>query len=100
MKIEELTKIHKVFGAGLVAEDGIIIESKIAFDYDAEKLGALAAQVVNKTKKSLDIKKTSIILYTANIVFFARETNRGIFFVICQKDANIGLVKKKIDKIV
>lgn len=99
MSVEGLTKIHKVLGAGLVDKDGSLIESRITFDYDAKKLGALAARVVNRSKKSLGIEKASIILYTHNIVFFARETEKGIFFVICQKDANIGLVKIKINKL-
>ena len=99
MTINELTKIHKVLGAGLVNNDGVLTESRITYDYDAEKLSALAARVVNRTNKSLGVEKTLVILYTQNIVFLVKETEKGIFFVICQKDANIGLVKLKIDKI-
>ncbi|KPJ72870.1 hypothetical protein AMJ52_04880 [candidate division TA06 bacterium DG_78] len=99
MKIEDLTKIHKVLGAGLVDHDGALIESRITFDYDAEKLGAMAARVIDRCKESLGIERTSVILYTQNIVLFTRETDKGIFFVVCQKDANLGLVKVKIDKL-
>ncbi len=98
--IEELTRIHKVLGAGLVTDDGSMLESRVGFDYDASRLGALAARLVGSTKKSLGLEKASVIVYLGRIVFFARETARGIFFVVCQKDANIGLIKIKIDKII
>ena len=100
MRVEELTKIHKVLGAGLMAKDGSIIESRIGFDYDVEKLGMMASRVVQGIKKSLSVEKPSVILYTRENVFFTREIERGIVFVICQNDANIGLVKIKIDKII
>jgi predicted regulator of Ras-like GTPase activity (Roadblock/LC7/MglB family) len=58
----------------------------------------MAAQIVNRIKKSLNIEKTTSILYTSNSVFFIKNTEEGIFFVICQKDANLGLVKINIDK--
>jgi predicted regulator of Ras-like GTPase activity (Roadblock/LC7/MglB family) len=99
MKIEDLTKIHKVLGAGLVDPEGTLIESRITFDYDAEKLGAMAARVVNRSKKSLGLDRVSVILYAKNIVLFTRETDKGIFFVVCQKDANLGLIKVKIEKL-
>ena len=99
MIIEELTKIHKVLGAGLVTNEGVVLESHITSDYNPDKLGALAARIVNRAKQSLGLAKTSVILYTLNLVFFAKETEKGIFFVMCRKDANIGLVMLKIDKI-
>jgi predicted regulator of Ras-like GTPase activity (Roadblock/LC7/MglB family) len=99
VKVDELTKIPKVLGAGLATDDGFIIESQFTVGYDAEKSAAMAAQVVNRIKNSLNVEKSSIILYTQNNVFFVKETEGGIFFVICQRDANIGLVKVKIDKI-
>jgi len=99
VKFDELTKIPKVIGVGLVTNDGFIIESQFTVGYDAEKSGAMAARVVSRIKQSLNIEKASAILYTQNSVFFVKETEGGIFFVICQRDANIGLVKINIDKI-
>jgi len=99
MKLDALTKIPKVLGAGIATADGFVIESQFTVGYNAEKSAAMAAKVVNTTKQSLNIKKVSVIFYTQNSVFFIRETEAGIFFVICQKDANIGLVKIKINKI-
>lgn len=98
-KFEELTKIPKVIGAGLATNDGFIIESEFTVGYDAEKSGAIAARVASRIKQSLHIEKASVILYTQNSVFFVKETEGGIFFVICQRDANIGLVKIHVDKI-
>lgn len=100
MKIDELTKIPKVLGAGLATDDGFVIESQFTVGYDAEKSAAMAAQIVNRVKTSLKVEKASIILYTHNNVFFVKEADDGIFFVICQKDANLGLVKIRTDKIV
>ena len=99
MKVVELTKIPKVLGAGLATDDGFVVESQFTVGYDAEKSAAMAAQVVNRIKKSLDVEKASIIIYTYNNVIFIKEAEDGIFFVICQKEANLGLVKIKIDKI-
>ncbi|MCK4755642.1 roadblock/LC7 domain-containing protein [candidate division WOR-3 bacterium] len=98
MKVEEVTKIPKVLGAGLATDDGFVIESQFTVGYDSEKFASMAAQIVNRIKKSLNIEKTTSILYTSNSVFFIKNTEEGIFFVICQKDANLGLVKINIDK--
>jgi predicted regulator of Ras-like GTPase activity (Roadblock/LC7/MglB family) len=99
MKVDKLTKIPKVLGAGIATNDGFIIESQFTVGYNADKSAAMAARVVDSIKKSLKVAKASAILYTQNVVFFIKETGEGIFFVICQKDANLGLVKIKIDKI-
>jgi predicted regulator of Ras-like GTPase activity (Roadblock/LC7/MglB family) len=99
MKVTELTRIPKVLGAGLSTDDGFIIDSQFTIGYDAEKSAAMAARVVSRIKSSLDLEKASAILYTQNNVFFVKETDEGIYFVICQKDANLGLVKIKIDKL-
>jgi len=99
MKVDELTKIPKVLGAGLATDDGFVIESQFTVGYNAEKSAAMAAQVINTIKRSLDIEKASVVLYTQNNVFFVKESEEGIFFVICQKDANLGLIKIKTDKI-
>ncbi|HEC78335.1 MAG TPA: hypothetical protein ENI34_04230 [candidate division WOR-3 bacterium] len=99
MKVDELTKIPKVLGAGLATDDGFVIESQFTVGYNAEKSAAMAAQVINTIKRSLDIERASVVLYTQNNVFFVKESEEGIFFVICQKDANLGLIKIKTDKI-
>lgn len=96
---EDLTKIPKVIGAGLVTTDGFVIESQFTAGYDAEKTSAMAARVVSRIKQSLNIEKASAIFYTENNVFFVKETKAGIIFVVCQRDANIGLVKIHIDKV-
>lgn len=98
MNIDDFTKIPKVLGAGLVSEDGFIIEGQAKFEYDTEKLGAIAARVVNRIKNSLDVAKASAIIYTTDNVLFLRDSADGIAFVICQKDANVGLVKIRLDK--
>jgi len=99
MKLDTITKIPKVLGAGIASTDGFVIESQFTVGYNAEKSAAMAAQVVNRIKQSLNIEKVSVIFYTQNSVFFIKETEVGIFFVTCHKDANIGLVKIKINKI-
>ena len=99
MKVDELTRIPKVLGAGIATDDGFIVESQFTIGYNAERSAAMAAQIVSSIKRSLDIDKASAILYTQRNVFFIKEAENGIFFVICQKDANLGLVKVKTDKI-
>jgi len=99
MKLSDLTKIPKILGAGLASNDGFVIDSQFTVGYDAEKSAAMAAQVVNRIKRSLGVEKASAIIYTQNNVFFIKETEDGIFFTICQKNANLGLIKVKIDKI-
>lgn len=99
MKVEELIRIPKVLGAGIATEDGFIIDSEFTVGYDAEKSAAMAARVVSRIKKSLNVERASTILYTQKHVFFIKEKEDAIFFVICQKDANIGLVKIRIDRL-
>lgn len=99
MKVSELTKMPKVLGAGLGTDDGFVIDSQFVVGYDAEKSAAMAARVVSRIKSSLNIEKASAVLYTQNNVFFIKETDDGIYFVICQKEANLGLIKIKIDKL-
>ncbi|MBA7512565.1 hypothetical protein ES705_04572 [subsurface metagenome] len=98
MKVDEITKIPKVLGAGLATDDGFIIESKFIVGYDPEKFSSMAALIMKRIKKCLNIEKTSAIFYASNSVFFVKNTEAGIFFVICKKDANIGLVKINIDR--
>jgi predicted regulator of Ras-like GTPase activity (Roadblock/LC7/MglB family) len=98
MKLTDITKIPKVLGAGNVTYDGFIIDSQFTVGYDAAKFGAMAARIVNQIKKSLRVEEGTAILYTTNVVFFARAKADGVFFVICNKDANLGLIKIKMDK--
>ncbi|MGB7053834.1 MAG: hypothetical protein WBE28_00775 [bacterium] len=99
MKISDFTKIQKVLGAGRVSEDGFIIEGQAKFEYDMDKLGAIAARVTSRIKNSLNLEKASAIIYTQDNVLFLRSSTEGIVFVICQKDANVGLVKIRLNKI-
>jgi predicted regulator of Ras-like GTPase activity (Roadblock/LC7/MglB family) len=99
MKLQELTKIPKVLGAGVATKDGFIVESQFAVGYDPEKFGAMAARIVNQINKSLKAETSSIILYAPKMVFFARAKADGIIFAIGYKDANLGLLKIKFDKI-
>lgn len=99
MKIGELTKIPKVLGAGLVGEDGFIIDGRSTFEYDTEKLGAIAARVVNRIKQSLNAPHASAIIYTEDHVLLLRESAEGIVFVMCQRDANVGLVRLRLNKV-
>ena len=99
MKISEFTKMQKVLGAGLASEDGFIIEGQARFEYDMDKLSAIVARVANRIKNSLDVEKASAIIYTQDNVLFIRSSTEGIAFVICQKDANVGLVKIRLEKL-
>ena len=99
MKVGEFTKMQKVLGAGLVSEDGFIIEGQAKFEYDMEKLGAIAARVANRIKTSMNLDKAAAIIYTQDNVLFLKDSSEGIVFVICQKDANVGLVKIRLNRI-
>ena len=99
MKIGEFTKMQKVLGAGLVSEDGFIIEGQAKFEYDMDKLGAIAARVANRIKTSMNLEKAAAIIYTQDNVLFLKDSSEGIVFIICQKDANVGLVKIRLNKI-
>jgi len=99
MDLNELSKIPKFWGAGIVSEDGFIIDSQFTVGYDPEKFGAMAARIISTVKKSLNTKRGSIILYTSKSIFFAKNVENGIFFALCQKDANIGLIKVKLERL-
>jgi len=99
MKLTDITKIPKVLGAGTVTYDGFIIDSQFTAGYEAAKFGAMAARIVGQVKKSLRVEEGGVILYTPKVVFFARAKPENVFFVICAKDANLGLIKLKMDKV-
>jgi predicted regulator of Ras-like GTPase activity (Roadblock/LC7/MglB family) len=99
MKLTDITKIPKVLGAGTVTYDGFVIDSQFTAGYDAAKFGAMAARIVGQVKKSLRVEEGAVILYTSNIVFIARARIENVFFTICSKDANLGLIKIKMDKV-
>lgn len=99
MKLEDITRIPRVLGAGLATDDGFIVESQCTVGYDAEKAAAMAAQIINVTMRSLTAKNASVVLYTLNSIFFIKKVQEGVFFVICQRDANLGLIKIRVDRI-
>jgi predicted regulator of Ras-like GTPase activity (Roadblock/LC7/MglB family) len=99
VKLEEITRIPRVLGAGLATDDGFIVESQFTVGYDAEKSAAMAAQIINVTMRSLTAQNASVVLYTHTSVFFIKKVEEGVFFVICQRDANLGLIKIKVDRI-
>lgn len=99
MKIADIARIPKVMGAGTVTYDGFIIESQFTVGYDPAKFGAMAARIVNQIKKSLHVEEGSVIVYASDIVFFARARPDSVFFAICGKEANLGLIKLKMDKV-
>ncbi len=98
MDLSQLTKIPRVFGAGLATFDGFIVDSQFSHGYDSEKFGAMAAKILNQVQKNLGPESGSIILYTENIVFLARAKSEGVLFVIADKEANLGLIKIKFEK--
>ncbi|MEO0136817.1 MAG: hypothetical protein ABIL39_04680 [candidate division WOR-3 bacterium] len=99
MDLGQLTKIPKVLGAGLATFDGFIVNSQFIHGYDPEKFGAMAAKIVNQLKKSFKAEKSSVIFYTDSIVFLLRAKEEGVLFLIAEKDANLGLIKIKFEKI-
>ncbi len=98
MDLSQITKIPKVMGAGLATYDGFIIDSQIAHGYDAEKFGAMSAKIVNQIKRNFGKEHASIILYTDNVIFLAKSKEEGVLFVIADKEANLGLIKIKFEK--
>jgi len=98
MELSQLTKIPRVLGAGMATFDGFIIDSQFVHGYDAEKFGAMSAKIVNQIKKNFGKENASIILYTDNIIFLAKAKNEGVLFTIADKDANLGLIKIKFEK--
>ena len=64
MKMDEITRIPRVLGAGLATDDGFIVESQFTVGYDAEKSAAMAAQVINATVRTLTAENVSVVLYT------------------------------------
>lgn len=99
MKLADIAKIPKVIGTGTVTYDGFIIDHQFLVGYDAAKFGAMTARIVNQIKKSLRVEQGALIIYTTDIVFIARAMTDSIFFVIAGKDANLGLIKVKMDKL-
>jgi predicted regulator of Ras-like GTPase activity (Roadblock/LC7/MglB family) len=99
MNLSVFTKIPRVLGVGMATYDGFIVDSQFTHGYDAEKFGAMAARIINQVKKTITLNGGSVILYTQNVVFLAKPKQEGILFVIGDKDANLGLIKIKFDKL-
>lgn len=98
MNLSELTKIPRVIGAGIATNDGFIVDSQFSHGYDAERFGAMAAKIINQVKRNLGPECGSVILYTENIVFLARAKDEGVLFVAGDKEANLGLIKIKFER--
>ena len=99
MKVTDFTKMPKVLGAGLVSTDGFIIDGRSTYEYDMDRLGAIAARVVNRIKNSFNVERSSAVIYTQDNVLFLKEGAEGIVFVMCQKDVNVGLMRIRLNKI-
>ncbi len=98
MDLSQIIKIPRVLGVGLATYDGFIIDSQLVHGFDAEKFGAMSAKIVNQIKRNFGKENPSIILYTDKIIFLAKAKNEGVFFVVADKEANLGLIKIKFEK--
>uniref|UniRef100_A0A7C4TAX9 Roadblock/LAMTOR2 domain-containing protein n=1 Tax=candidate division WOR-3 bacterium TaxID=2052148 RepID=A0A7C4TAX9_UNCW3 len=98
LDLSQLTKIPRVLGAGLATYDGFIVDSQFVHGYDSEKFGAMAAKIMTQIQKSLGPESGAVILYTEDVVFLAKLKQEGILFVLGDREANLGLIKIKFEK--
>jgi predicted regulator of Ras-like GTPase activity (Roadblock/LC7/MglB family) len=94
---DELVKLDGVIGGLLVGKDGLVVQSLMIDEEDAEILGAMAASTfdtVARTTERLGIGKLndSIVGATEGSLQM-REAGDLVLVVICQHPYNVGEVR-------
>ena len=98
MKIfDELIKLDGVIGGLLVGKDGLVVQSMLIEEEDAEVLGAMAASAFDNvalTSERLGIGQLNdVIIGATNGSLQMREAGDLVLVVICQQPYNIGEVR-------
>lgn len=95
--LAELNKTSDVLGSFIVGQDGILVASDISTEMDGEILGALAATVVQATKRmaqKLDQGNVrGIVLETDKDKLFFQKSKAGFLVVVTSDAANLGLIR-------
>jgi len=102
--LRELNKIPGVKGSAIISNEGLMVISLLPTDVDPDAVaGMCASNFRNSTTvaKVLNAGKTrKVIIETdTNFIIFATIGN-GFLALISDKDANLGLIKIKIDRAV
>ena len=99
---EELVKLDGVIGGLLVGRDGLVVQSLMIEEEDAEILGAMAASTfdtVARTTERLGIGKLNdAIVGAAEGSLQMREAGDLVLVVICQPPYNVGEVRLAMAK--
>lgn len=94
---DDLVKINGVIGGLLVGKDGLVVQSLMVEDEDAEVLGAMAASMfdtVAKTTERLGIGRLNdAIVGARDGSLQMREAGELVLVVICQNPVNLGEVR-------
>lgn len=94
---EELIKVEGVIGGLLVGRDGLVVQSLMIDEEDAEVLGAMAASTfdnIARTTERLGIGRLNdSIVSAAEGSLQIREAGELVLVVICERSVNTGLVR-------
>ncbi|MEI6043817.1 MAG: roadblock/LC7 domain-containing protein [Chloroflexota bacterium] len=94
---DELVKIDGVIGGLLVSKDGLVVQSLMIEEEDADVLGAMAANTfdnIARTTERLGIGRLNdSIIGAKEGTLLVREAGELVLVVICQQPVNIGEVR-------
>lgn len=94
---DELVKIEHVIGGLLVSKDGLVVQSLMIDEEDADVLGAMAANTfdnIARTTERLGIGRLDdSIIGAKEGLLFVREAGDMVLVVITEKGVNIGEVR-------
>jgi uncharacterized protein len=99
---DELVKTQGVIGGLLVGSDGLVVQSLLVEEEDAEVLGALAAEMFNtiaKTTQRLGIGPVNdTIVGARDGSLQMRSAGELVLVVICQYPINLGEVRLAMNR--
>ncbi len=94
---DELVKIDGVVGGLLVSKDGLVVQSLMIDEEDADVLGAMAANTfdnIARTTERLGIGRLDdSIIGAKEGTLLVREAGELVLVVICEKGVRVGEVR-------
>ncbi|ADP77106.1 Roadblock/LC7 family protein [Methanothermus fervidus DSM 2088] len=95
--LRDLTRIDGVNGSLVVGKDGLIIESELGSDMDAEIVAARSSVIFGAAKESVEELKQEpleqVMIEGSRGKMLMKDVGEGILVVLTDEDVNLGLIR-------
>ena len=101
--VHYLKSLPGIVGALVVAEDGLVLESRLNPNFKRELIGAIATSITRCVKKGVagtnfgECEQTLIEM--GNLGFWILKFNHQVFVLCCAPEANLGALKIKVSEL-